>query len=652
MQLDELPPQVRLGVRAELMRVQMPVHPVVVIVSDVRSYVAAIGRWTTEGRFPVLIDDGTWEAREDIGRFVRGFAPQRIITWTAPADALWPAQTAEQQALIEKVTASVWGAKDWSDYPARLRAINAPASGIVVASMQDSAWTAALALAAGHGQTIAWVDSPNTNVSGELPLSVADAFSEKLGAAAEASGFTWKALGDDIDAVTLCVAMPARVRWNAPAGATSHPKGSLWPIPGEPVATTDVIGRHATGDHTERWAWAGQLWGTGPRAAYLAMSSLFIQPRRAWVFDSYESTQPWHLFDGGETAELIKRRRIPVDLDDSPAQSLADWRDRVAGSWKARPGQASEKDRKPVGCIDAGLIFVNTHGMSESFNLSPGQALSADIPFLDQPAAVYFVHSWSAQFPGSSSTIAGRWLERGVFAYVGSVHEPYLHAFQPTPSFVKRLLAPTALGVAARSDGAPPWRIAVFGDPLYTIGPSPREAKSEFPLAEAVELREALRPHLRDGKFEDAFANLVMCGRDADLIRVAKAALRQEPGKMSPGATMLTLGPALRRADLEAFLAAWSHLAATAPADFARPMVQDFAWHAIRPSAQQLAFEHVQLLGKSLRSGAFIRDAEDVALMLQRKSGDKARREFLEGVAATTKDPGLRVQVDKLLIGK
>ncbi|MGD9689032.1 MAG: hypothetical protein AB7Q91_06350 [Phycisphaerales bacterium] len=647
--LDDLPPQVRLGVRCEMARRQLMVAPVVVIVSDLRSYVAAIGRWSPRARFPVLLDDGTWSAREDIARFVRAFQPQRILTWIAPDDALWPDLPTDQQALIERVVANFWGAKDWADYPARLRATNATPPGIVVASVKDPAWTAALPLAAARGQLLTWIDSPDSNVNGTLAMSDADALSERLSAFAEASTFSWNAMGDDLDAITLCMALPARTLWKTPPGA-SAPAGIIWPVNAEPVATTDLIGRHPRGDRLERWAWAGQLWGTHARAAYLAMSSLFLQPRRAWVFDAYADEPPWNLWDGEQTVDIFKKINLPADLDDSPAQSLADWRDRIAGAWRARPGASTEKDRDPVGCLDAMLVCVNSSGMSESFDLRPGQALSADVPFLHFPALVHFVHSWSAQSPANRFTVAGRWIERGAFAYVGSVHEPYLSGFQPTPSFVKRMAAPTALGVAARLDGAPPWRIAVLGDPLYTMGPPSAPSTIDFPLERTIDLREALRPLLRDSNFEAAFANLLMGGRDADLVRLVKAAIRQDPGKLTATAEKLALLPALRRADLEAIFLLLPRILDRAPAAPPDAVTLDALWHALRPGAATLSLDRLRLLGHCLRDDCFARDAEDVARLIRRIAGDAARREFLESAMAATPDAGRRAALDKLLI--
>src|SRR5215470_9814654 len=68
--LDKLPPHLLLAARVESVRQRLPVIKTVVIVPDAASYIAAIGSWTLPGRFPVLIDDGSWNGQQDIARFV------------------------------------------------------------------------------------------------------------------------------------------------------------------------------------------------------------------------------------------------------------------------------------------------------------------------------------------------------------------------------------------------------------------------------------------------------------------------------------------------------------------------------------------------------------------------------------------------------
>src|SRR5688500_13234926 len=71
--LQRLPPAALLGRRVEAIRRQIAVIPVVVLAADAASFTDAVAGWGTTGRYPVLLDDGTPEAAEHIGRFVRAF---------------------------------------------------------------------------------------------------------------------------------------------------------------------------------------------------------------------------------------------------------------------------------------------------------------------------------------------------------------------------------------------------------------------------------------------------------------------------------------------------------------------------------------------------------------------------------------------------
>ena len=83
-------PGVLLGRRAGALLATRPVIRTVVIVPDPASYAEAVARWTPMAMFPVLIDDGSWAAQEDIARFVRGFQPESVVRWEAPDGTIKP----------------------------------------------------------------------------------------------------------------------------------------------------------------------------------------------------------------------------------------------------------------------------------------------------------------------------------------------------------------------------------------------------------------------------------------------------------------------------------------------------------------------------------------------------------------------------------
>src|SRR5204862_39496 len=115
--------------RADSLRRGIPVIPVVAIVPDAASYVQAISTWSVsgpftaagtgsvgKGRFPVLIDDGSWRAREDIARFVRAFSPAKVVRWAAPAGGgeqagTWSPDPEKRKSIIESAAASAWNEK-------------------------------------------------------------------------------------------------------------------------------------------------------------------------------------------------------------------------------------------------------------------------------------------------------------------------------------------------------------------------------------------------------------------------------------------------------------------------------------------------------------------------------------------------------------
>jgi hypothetical protein len=442
--------------------------------------------------------------------------------------------------------------------------------GVVVAWAEDPAWPAGLALAAGRLQPLIFVSTPG-GLSGVATGEAADAFAQGIEARIAALPVSWQELGDDIDAVTLCLNVPARAR--AP-GADERDFRAL----------TDRVGRHGPAEAAARWAWAGQVSGTEARAAYRAMSGLFVPlltredpapnsgaasepaaaaPRaQAWIFDAYESGGGWDAFDGAKAAAYFEQAGVRARLDDGVRQGLADWR--AAG---LRP-------------LDASVVLVNTTGTASDFELRPGTASAGDVPVLARPTLVHFVHSFSAQFPGNEGTIAGRFLAHGAVAYAGSVHEPFLDAFVPTPVFAGRMLSGWAFGAAARTDHRGWWRIAVLGDPLLTfMGPGQAADAGALPLVGAVDLDEERRTAVVERDYPRALATLRRLGRTSDAARLAKALLESEPGSFTAEVAREAVPALFFAGEPGAVLRAFERLD---QADRAHPALVDAMWHAAR----------------------------------------------------------------------
>ena len=211
----------------------------------------------------------------------------------------------------------------------------------------------AVALAAGRGQLVQWLDQP---LHGGLGGVMSDADLQRLvGSIADGlnrENIAWRQLGDIIDAVTLCLNAPTKY-------ANPNPQ-----TPG-PLALTDRVGRH---EDSARWAWCGQLFGDEGESVWRAMCALFLQPTKAWFFDGYQGKAQFAEYEIEPAVEQFTLRGFEVDVASMTGGDANAWRAH------ARLG------------IDAGFIHVNTSGVSRRFNLASGRPYGSDIPMLWTPA--------------------------------------------------------------------------------------------------------------------------------------------------------------------------------------------------------------------------------------------------------------------------
>lgn len=582
----KLPPPLVLSRRVEESRRACQVIPTLVLVPDEASYLEAIALWTPTRRFPILIDDNTRATREDIARFVRAFEPTAIVRWQAPSTAATPAE-----ATINKALARTQGWKSGEVEPAAF--LNTHWSqhhppGIVATRLGDSAWPAALALAAFRNQPIIFVPTdkaPGSLASVFSPGDI-DGLSTFLAKACDelavtSPGVRWRAVGDEIETLTLCL--------NCPVKASTNGK--------DEVATTDQLGRLGTiAEPGPRWGWAGQIFGSQSQAAYRAMCALFLNSRRAWLFDGYESTPQWSAYDGGATAEVLRKANFDVELIDDPKGSEREWRARA---------------EKPV---KADLITVTTMGNSDFFELRPGLCRPGDVPCLALPAAVHFTHSWSAQWPARRDTVAGRWFERGAYAYIGSVQEPYLQGFVPTPGVAMRWAAGGTWGLIGRQDGgrfAQPWKIAVFGDPLMLFGDSLARASDPLPLSGTINVADEAARGLKEGRYGQAIADYVILGKDDIVTRLALALKNEKQASQTPGAIASAIEPAFRAAGAQQVISLYSILPASDAKD---QILRDVLWHAAHSLLKAQPDQRtLDVLRANLRDDLLERDATELA---------------------------------------
>jgi len=599
-----LPAEVRLGRRVETLRRTWAVAPLVVIADDGGAYLRAIGEWTPERRFPVLIDDGSDAAREHIARFVRAFGPERVrLLSRSDGD---PSPTREG---IESAVARAWGATGAEALRGVWEASGFAPPGVVVADAGDRAWPAAAALAAGRGQPVVWAASPSGRLGGRIEPDDLQRLEDAVEAALRGWPWGWEELGDDIESLTVCL--------NAPTKVVDAQDQKL--------ALTDHLARRADG---ARWGWAGQVFGDESESSYRAMCALFLQPERAWLFNGYSGGGAFAAYGMGEAAQALEQAGVGLLASGRPAGGRADWATASAGG------------------VDAGLVLVNSSGQRRWFDLAPGRASGVDTPMLRRPAAAHVIHSFSAQNLDDRASIARAWLDQGAFLYAGSVDEPYLRAFVTPRVLTQRLLAPAPFAASARKSG-PVWKINILGDPLYTVGPAAPAFEGGVDFAGLRAARTDLQAALRRRDFHTAGRLLVMLGRDADAVALAEAGGREEGESVGPGLARAALLAAVREGELD--LAARLHdRLPQALRD--EPIFVNPFWHLFEASAGVTGSEAaVGLAGRLVRESRYERDAEVAARATARLLGDAVAAALLTRLMDTAPREGLKRKLAELL---
>jgi hypothetical protein len=599
-QIAKAEPGRRAGLRADLIRRTQQTVPTVVLVSDARSYLHAIAGWEGVRRYPILWDDGSPRAAEDIARFVRAFKPTSVVRHEAPGNALDWASGRESRERIVSLTAARAISDDADDYDAALASLRDQglvSPGIVLTDVDDPGWTAALALAAARLQPVGFITAPGS-IWQPLTDEQGDELERAAQRLAESTGLTWRSIGDQIDAVTLCANISVKLKFGP--GNT------------DVYATSARLGRLGTNGTGERWANTGQVFGSFQQATYRAMSALFLTPADAFVFDGYEDTAPWNTYDGTRARDTLASAGFNVQLYDTPGNTAAAWT-----ALTARP-------------VRAGLILINTHGSQSVINLQQGKVRFAEFPLLEIPAIAHIVHSFSTANPANPSTVAGSMLDHGVYAMLGSVDEPYLQAFVPTPAVAQRLLAGYNFASAVRFDDAPVWKLAVLGDPLITLGPAgqrpedPDNQPADLGLAGVQsDLDNELKSALGERDFSAAARALTMLGRDRDAARLASAILDDPDATITPEHAAASIPALFRDRRFEQVLTAYANLTEEQRQD---PMLGDCFWFSARFLANSSGDrERAQRLMRTYqRPDSRLADAEEIAMRIRNSSVEEA----------------------------
>ena len=261
-------------------------------------------------------------------------------------------------------------------------------------------------------------------------------------------------LGDDCDFLTIAGDWPFRYSFDQ----GNEPVRGLYALDDLIGRVFDAIVHNGWMNQTRRrWAYTGRLLGDPAASVARAMAALFLQPDSALLWNTYSGGKPWSDYTMKPAAAELSRsfhRAGAVVHHSGQSADLASWHRAV----------------DPINRF--GMVFFNSSGGPDWFNISGGPGRPSDIP-RGLPASVAMIHSFSAADPNDPQTIAGRWLSHGAFAYFGSVNEPYLLAFRP-PGLVAELLAAEIPLVAALRQGESepfgfPWRLIYLGDPLYRL---------------------------------------------------------------------------------------------------------------------------------------------------------------------------------------
>jgi hypothetical protein len=590
-QVDRTEPVRRAGLRADLIRRTQQTVPVVVIVSDARAFLEAVAGWEGGRRFPILWDDGSLRSTEDIARFVRGFEPDKVLRYAHTENApAWPSARDDRQAAFKAALtrATSEGAPDFETVLAVLRQGGVVSPGIVLTDVDDNAWPAALALAAARYQPVGFMQSPS-GPNAALTTGQADLIEQAAQELAQSTGLEWRTIGDDIDALTLCLNTGTRIK---------HGEG-----PRDFYATTARVGRLGADGSGVVWANSGQIIGSSSQALYRAMSALFLTPDDAFIFDAYDSTQPWVTYSGAEASGHLRTMGLTTQLHNQPANTTGHWL-----SLTARP-------------IRASMILINSSGGQSNLTLPGGQIHGSNIPILNKPAIAHVVHSFSLQTPTNRNTVGGALLDRGVYALLGSVDEPFLQAFVPTPMVVRRLGAGLNFAAAVRIDDAPVWKLTVLGDPLITMGPPGTRLETDdtgLP-GQLTDLKSQLTEVLAERDLAAGARILTLLGRDTDAARLAAAAMDDKTTPLDPAVAAAAI-PALFRAGRHGeVVTAYGSLTSEYRDE---PILADCFWFAGRfllaSSADREQAEGLMRIYP--RQGSRVGDAEELAMRFRGRS--------------------------------
>jgi len=605
---------IKLGVRSHQVSQAFPLVDRVVLVPDAATYVSEIAKWSpANGRWPVLFDETRFASM-----FIRRFKPAEVLR--VDSVGAFPATKREREELLRQAVIASWGGdpskQSLHDVFEHHRFTP---MGVVVTSVDDTAWTAGVALAAGHGQPLLFLDGRFGEDRGIANENLLGRFVEQLEALVAPLPYSHRALGDDLDAITICRGLAARTRRQLPGNDDMTG-----------FSVTDAIGRNAD---QSRWAFTGWIFGEEARCAYVAMSSLFLDRTEALLVNTYPNENEWGVY-GLHNVE--------------PALSSIGFR---TTHYHGSGASADAWSRLLPGGITADVVLFNSKGMREFFDMATGRAYAVDVPVLNTPAAVHFIHSFSMFNPSDTTTVAGRWIAHGAYAYVGSVVEPSLGGFVPPMVITERLMNFVPFLVAVRHWDAPrsnPAKIATYGDPLMLVT---RPEKAAHPRiiherTDGVNLQDRTRElmtAIKDSPTAEAYAeairNLVLLGKDEIAAELWSHAVQS---RLGDAAADQALGALFRLRKRGEFMQAWDRLRSRTELD------EDMLWHLWSGQMSGADEDTLLHLQSAVRAGQPEIDLGRLLPVLERAFGSAHAQRVIDRALESASDENSRKKLREL----
>src|SRR4028118_783087 len=218
---------IQTALSAALLPNNIPTVNRVVLVPDEATFLAAIQKWNLKGNWPILLEDKKYTPM-----FVQRFQPEEIVRLPSIKQQLPKGK--KLQELMLKATATAWNATDTQTLKAKWTELGWEPPGVVITSENDPARSAAVALAAAHGQPLVFLEGNFGKPNQTLNNTRWQTLQREIQKAVESTGFFYSQLADVIDTITTVRELA--VKYQSPQKKD------------EQLAVTDGLGRLPNGE--------------------------------------------------------------------------------------------------------------------------------------------------------------------------------------------------------------------------------------------------------------------------------------------------------------------------------------------------------------------------------------------------------------------